>query len=171
MDVKSGLKEFHLPHALLQHDRRWACRAGNSASRRRDDCRFSDGLLADGARRCWPSRYRQGQRRQVSGSAFRTTKGHHRRVTLPCPRDTFQGYALLRSVLKSGSDTDVAKAVNYAKRIKLYALSETAQSEKDSGCIKDIGRHFARSAPLCLWYRKRSRSCAASDWHRNGLGR
>ena len=42
------------------------------------------------------------------------------------PSDTYQGYALLRSVLKSGSDADVAKAVAYAKRIKLYPLSQAA---------------------------------------------
>src|SRR4029434_4607816 len=39
------------------------------------------------------------------------------------PSMTYQGYALLRSILKSGSDADVAKAVAYAKRIKLYPLS------------------------------------------------
>ncbi|MGA7224605.1 MAG: DUF1254 domain-containing protein [Candidatus Acidiferrales bacterium] len=42
------------------------------------------------------------------------------------PSDTYQGYALLRSVLKSGSDADVAKAVTYSKRIKLYPLSQAA---------------------------------------------
>ena len=38
----------------------------------------------------------------------------------------YQGYALLRSVLKSGSDADVAKAVTYSKRLKLYPLSQAA---------------------------------------------
>jgi hypothetical protein len=38
----------------------------------------------------------------------------------------YQGYALLRSILRSGSDADVAKAVDYAKRIKLYPLSQAA---------------------------------------------
>ena len=42
------------------------------------------------------------------------------------PSDTYQGYALLRSVLQSGSEADVAKAVAYAKRIKLYPLSQAA---------------------------------------------
>jgi hypothetical protein len=40
--------------------------------------------------------------------------------------DTFKGYALLRSIPKSGSDADVAKAVAYGKRIRLYPLSEAA---------------------------------------------
>lgn len=42
------------------------------------------------------------------------------------PSLTYKGYALLRSILKSGSDTDVAKAVNYGKRIKVYPLPMAA---------------------------------------------
>ena len=42
------------------------------------------------------------------------------------PSMNYQGYALLRSILKSGSDADVAEAVTYAKRIKLYPLSQAA---------------------------------------------
>ena len=45
-------------------------------------------------------------------------------ITLPSPN--YQGYALLRSILKSGSDTDVKAAVAYGKRIKLYPLSQAA---------------------------------------------
>ena len=39
---------------------------------------------------------------------------------------TFGGYALLRSNLKSHGDADVAKSVAYAKRIRLYPLSQAA---------------------------------------------
>lgn len=42
------------------------------------------------------------------------------------PSQTYQGYALLRSMLKSGSDEDVAKAVAYGLRIKIYPLSQAA---------------------------------------------
>jgi len=42
------------------------------------------------------------------------------------PSDNFQGYALLRSILQTGGDAGVAKAVAYAKRIKLYPLSQAA---------------------------------------------
>jgi hypothetical protein len=42
------------------------------------------------------------------------------------PSMTYQGYALLRSNLASGSDTDIAKAVAYGKRIKFYPLSQAA---------------------------------------------
>ncbi len=42
------------------------------------------------------------------------------------PSLTYKGYALLRSILRSGSDADLAKAVEYGKRIKLYPLSQAA---------------------------------------------
>jgi hypothetical protein len=42
------------------------------------------------------------------------------------PSLTYQGYALLRSILKSGSDTDIVKAVNYGKRVRVYPLSAAA---------------------------------------------
>ena len=42
------------------------------------------------------------------------------------PSNTNQGYALLRSILKSHSESDIAKAVAYGKRIKLYPLSQAA---------------------------------------------
>lgn len=42
------------------------------------------------------------------------------------PSQTYQGYALLRSILRSGSDEDFAKAVAYGKRIALYPLSAAA---------------------------------------------
>jgi hypothetical protein len=43
---------------------------------------------------------------------------------IPMPSDTYRGYALLRSVLRSGSDADVATALAYSKRVKLYPLSQ-----------------------------------------------
>jgi hypothetical protein len=42
------------------------------------------------------------------------------------PSNNFEGYALLRSIPKSGRDADIAKAVTYLKRIKLYPLSAAA---------------------------------------------
>jgi len=45
---------------------------------------------------------------------------------IPMRSDTYECYALLRSIPKSGSDADVAKAVAYGKRIKLYPLSQAA---------------------------------------------
>jgi hypothetical protein len=43
-------------------------------------------------------------------------------LALPCRN--FEGYALLRSIPKSGSEEDIARAVAYAKRIALYSLSQ-----------------------------------------------
>jgi hypothetical protein len=45
---------------------------------------------------------------------------------IPMPSDTYGGYALLRSIPKSGSDADVAKAVTYGRRVTLYPLSQAA---------------------------------------------
>jgi hypothetical protein len=39
---------------------------------------------------------------------------------------THRSYALLRSTLKSGSEADIARAVAYARRIRLYALASAA---------------------------------------------
>jgi hypothetical protein len=46
---------------------------------------------------------------------------------IPLASDTYEGYALLRSIPKSGSELDVAKAVAYGKRVKLYPLSQAAK--------------------------------------------
>lgn len=43
---------------------------------------------------------------------------------LPMPSPTYWGYALLRSNLASGSDSDIAQAVDYGKQVQLYPLSD-----------------------------------------------
>jgi hypothetical protein len=45
---------------------------------------------------------------------------------IPLPSQTYQGYALLRSILTSGSDADFVKALDYGRRIRLYPLSSVA---------------------------------------------
>ena len=40
------------------------------------------------------------------------------------PSETYEGYALLRSILKGGSDADIAQAAAYGRRIKVYPLSQ-----------------------------------------------
>jgi hypothetical protein len=45
---------------------------------------------------------------------------------VPLPSANYQGYALLRSILKGGSKADVEAAVAYGKRIKLYRFSQAA---------------------------------------------
>ena len=44
------------------------------------------------------------------------------------PSDTNAGFGLLRSNLASGSDADIAKAVDYGKRVRFYPLSQAANS-------------------------------------------
>ena len=45
---------------------------------------------------------------------------------IPLPSRNNEGYALLRSIPKSGSAEDIARAVAYAKRIAFYPLSQSA---------------------------------------------
>src|SRR6478735_3031454 len=45
---------------------------------------------------------------------------------IPLPSNTFSGFALLRSNLKSGSEADIAEAVAYGKRVKFYPLSQAS---------------------------------------------
>ena len=45
---------------------------------------------------------------------------------IPLETYNYEGYALLRSILKSNSEADIANAVAYGKRIKLYPLSQAA---------------------------------------------
>lgn len=42
---------------------------------------------------------------------------------IPMLSDTYRGFAILRSNLKSGSDADIDKAVAYGKRVKFYPMS------------------------------------------------
>jgi hypothetical protein len=43
---------------------------------------------------------------------------------IPLEANTFRSFAILRSNLASGSDADIAKAVAYGKRVKVYPLSQ-----------------------------------------------
>jgi hypothetical protein len=58
------------------------------------------------------------------------------------PSTTYASYALLRSNVASGSDADVAKAVAYGKRVKVYPLSQAASPP--ATC-----REKMRTAVLC----------------------
>ena len=59
------------------------------------------------------------------------------------PSQTYTGFALLRSNLKSGSDSDIAKAVAYGKRVKFYPLSQAANPPEtkfvDANSLETIG--------------------------------
>lgn len=49
-------------------------------------------------------------------------KGHVPQGYFPLQSATYQGFAILRSNLKGGSDADIANAVAYGKRIRFYPL-------------------------------------------------
>jgi hypothetical protein len=80
------------------------------------------------------------------------------------PSDTYQGYALLRSILKSGSDTDLAKAVAYGKRIKLYPLAQAA-SPQPTTFVDAIDVVFDATIPYDLrFYRSLDRMVQSEPW-------
>jgi hypothetical protein len=45
---------------------------------------------------------------------------------IPMPSNTYRSYAVQRSNLASGREDDIAKAVAYGKRVKLYPLAQAA---------------------------------------------
>jgi hypothetical protein len=53
-------------------------------------------------------------------------KGQPPQGYIVLPSDTYRGFVILRSNFKSGSDADIAAAVEYAKHIKMYPLGKPA---------------------------------------------
>ena len=45
---------------------------------------------------------------------------------IPLPSKTYQTWGLLRSTIESDDDAGIARSVEYARRVKLYPLSEAA---------------------------------------------
>jgi hypothetical protein len=68
-------------------------------------------------------------------------------IVLPCAN--YQGYALLRSILKSGSDADVKAAVAYGKRIRIYPLSQAA-NPPETVFVDAIGTVYDSTIPYDL---------------------
>jgi hypothetical protein len=46
---------------------------------------------------------------------------------IPMPSSTFTGFAILRSNLTDGSEKDLARAVDYGKKVKMYPLADAAK--------------------------------------------
>jgi len=65
------------------------------------------------------------------------------------PSGNYQGYALLRSLLKSGSEADVKAAVAYGKRIKMYQLSQAA-NPPDTVFVDALGAVYDSTIPYDL---------------------
>jgi hypothetical protein len=68
---------------------------------------------------------------------------------IPLPSNTFSGFALLRSNLKSGSDADIAQAVAYGKRVKFYPLSQ-ASNPPETKFVDAIDVVFDSTIPYDL---------------------
>jgi len=67
---------------------------------------------------------------------------------MPVRSDTNQGYAILRSNLKSGSDADIGHAVAYGKRIRFYPLSEAGRKHGAQTVFVDaFGKMFDANIP------------------------
>ncbi len=62
------------------------------------------------------------------------------------PSGNYQSFALLRSILESGSDADVAKAVTYGRQIRLYPLAQAA-SPPPTTFVDVIDVEFAATIP------------------------
>jgi hypothetical protein len=65
------------------------------------------------------------------------------------PSANYQGYALLRSILKSGGDADITAAVAYGKRIKLYPFSQP-DNPPATVFVDAVGRVYDSTIPYDL---------------------
>ncbi len=68
-----------------------------------------------------------GSDKGIGGKYLLLPPGYEEKVPegyIVLPSVTYKGYALIRSLLKSTREEDVAKAVEYGKRIKIYPLSQ-----------------------------------------------
>ena len=80
------------------------------------------------------------------------------------PSDNYQGYALLRSILKSGSEADTAKAVAYSKRIRIYPLAQAADPSPTT-FVDAIDAVFDATIPYDLrFYQSLDRMVQYEPW-------
>jgi hypothetical protein len=91
------------------------------------------------------------------GYTARTPAGH-----LVLPSTTYRGFAILRSNFKSGSDADIAAAVEYGKRVRIYPLGRDA----DSAVYVDVyDKAFDATIPYDAgFYESLSRFVQAEPW-------
>jgi hypothetical protein len=92
-----------------------------------------DGSITGSVMDCWQAALEDvgtaGVDKGKGGKCLILPPGYKEKIPdgyLAMPSDNFQGYGLLRSILKTGGDAGVAKAVAYAKRMKVYPLSQAA---------------------------------------------
>jgi len=80
------------------------------------------------------------------------------------PSDTFQNFALLRSIPHSGSEADIGKALAYGKRVKLYPLSQ-ATNPPPTGFLDATNVVFDSTIPYDLrFFQSLNRFVQAESW-------
>jgi hypothetical protein len=85
---------------------------------------------------------------------------------IPLRSETRQGFALLRSNLKSGSDADIAKAVAYGKRVKFYPFARANQGAGSQTTFVDaFGVPFDSTIPYDIrFFQSLDRFVQAEPW-------
>ena len=79
--------------------------------------------------------------------------------------DTYRGYAILRSNLKSGSDADIAKAVEYGRRIRFYPLNSANGSAGQTIFTDAYGQMFDAAIPYDMrFFEALDRFVQAEPW-------
>ncbi|QNK03655.1 DUF1254 domain-containing protein [Dyella telluris] len=63
------------------------------------------------------------------------------------PSETYQGFALLRSNLRSGSDADIASAVAYGKRVKFYPLPKAGAAPAETRFVDAYDKPYEATIP------------------------
>jgi hypothetical protein len=77
---------------------------------------------------------------------------------------TYQGYALLRSILHSGEAADVTKAVEYGKRIAFYPLSAAAKPPATT-CLDAVDVVFDATIPYDVrFFESLARMVESQPW-------
>ena len=139
---------------------RWCWRSRRQATARSP---AASTMLADGAGGCRAGRRRQGQGRQISDPAAGLQGQGAGRLHRPASPLRISSYAFLRSNLKSGSDADIAKAVAYGKRVKLYPLSQAANPPPTT-FVDAIDVVFDAPSPTTCASSSRSTASCREPW-------
>jgi hypothetical protein len=83
----------------------------------------------------------------------------------PVRSDTYRGFALLRSNLKSGSDADIGKAVEYGKRIRFYPLNGVDGGTGQTTFVDAYGQIFDATIPYDIrFFDALNRFVQAEPW-------
>lgn len=81
-------------------------------------------------------------------------------IVLPSP--TYRSYAILRSNLASGSDADIAAAVAYGKRVKIYPLSQVRTHRQPHSSMRSTSSTTAQFRTICASFNRLTASCSTS---------